>query len=38
MGKKRKKDKHDFVAVIVFITAILNLIYSVLELLNQLLE
>lgn len=36
--KHKKSDKNKLLEKIVFITAILNLIYSVLELLNSLLE
>lgn len=38
MSKKKKKSKHNPLEKIVLATAILNLIYSVLELLEKLIE
>lgn len=38
MSKKKKKGKNKTLEIIVFATAILNLIYSIIELLKSLLE
>lgn len=38
MSKKKKKGKHKTLEKIVFATAILNLVYSIIELLKELLN